>query len=463
MRLSRSLLLVLFAVAPLAARVEVVNVAAGETLRYPAALLVGHADAGERVVVANADNPRPDGRNTAPVVDQRFKVLVELRPGANHLSLFAGGESRDLELDYRPSTSPFKVTLVYLTGRELATAYPSQIDNDPQDYRAKLRTAARLMQTFTGEVMRDEGHGRQTFALECDAEDDPIVHTLAYPDSAAAMRARDPGDQWQRTYQFLSKRLDFTHMKVLCMNAFIAYDPLRHIAVGHTALGGGAQAVFSSNPLCAWPSSLRDVERAFGDPTPVDATRLADDTAYRSTLWALASTGIGAWLHELGHAFGLPHSPDPRCIMSTRRGFDWFARTFVLTEPPHTPGGSPVRFNEQQTAHWDPLFAERLSVSPWFQPDGPTPLVAPAPSLAVDWDTGCFRAGAPAGVAYLQVEGARARGSLPAEQVAGRTEVTLDRAEVDETYGGTEPVVLLLLDRAGRQATLDEKELRDPH
>jgi hypothetical protein len=71
-------------------------------------------------------------------------------------------------------------------------------------------------------------------------------------------------------------------------------------------------------------------------------------------------------LHELGHTFELPHSDDPRCIMS--RGFDYFRRTFVAAE---TRDGGLMPVEDADEAYFSPEMALRLAESPWFQPDDP--------------------------------------------------------------------------------------------
>ena len=450
----------LLLLSPLTAAISVVNHRAGDTLRYPVALLVGTADSGDLVAVANAENPRPDGRNQGPVIGGQFKLLVELRPGTNHLSLSVADQKLALTLTYRPMVTDYKVRLVYLTGSEKATAYPTPRADDPQDYVPRLRTAARLMQTFTAEAMAAQGFGPLTFDLACDAQGDPIVDTIAYPEAAADLRQRDPGDQWQRTYQLLGRQFAFERTKVLCANAFIAYDAATKRALGHTALGGGSLAVFSSNPLYAWPTSLRDVQRAFDDTAKVDTTKVADDTAFRGTNWAMAATGIGAWLHELGHTFGLPHSPDGRCIMS--RGFDMFNRAFVVREAPTPRRAEPLAFRPEQTAYWDKLFSERLSLNPFFQPDGPKPSGQPAPRARFDWATGRLTLTAPAGLAAVQVEGPKLRVSLPKAEVLGKADLVLASADLRRQVEAPDGVKLTALDRDGRSVAFDETTARDP-
>lgn len=459
-RLYLCLLVALLAL-PCVARAEIAVAppSEGEVLRYPVALIQGTAEGADTVTVSVRGHDEGDGTFEAATEGGRFKALVRLVPGENTVDLLAGEETASLTLTYAAATNPYHVTVVYLTGSEGETAYPTQVDDDPQDYVAKLRTAAELMQTFTAEAMVSLGLGRQTFSLERDDDGLVIVHTVALPDTAEVLRSRDPGDQWQQTYQFLGERLDFATTKVLAMNGFIVVDPEKG-AIGHTALGGGAQAVFSSNSICAWPSTLADVPRAFGDATPVDPTRVADDTAFRGTMWSLAATGIGAWLHELGHTLGLPHASDGRCIMS--RGFDRFNRAFILREPRSNRNEESIAFAADDTAYWCPAFAERLQVSPWFASDGPEEPTTEAPSLVIDWERNSLIGTIPAGLATGQVELPSGEIRIVGDLPKGVTSFRIERDDLRRWADAPDGATLVLIDRHGREVRLDEGQAQDP-
>lgn len=441
------------------AELRVLNIQSGAELRYPVALLAGEADAGAAVTVVDADNDTVDGRNEVGVFSGRFRVLVRLVPGLNHLQLSAGADSLPLELTYTPMTNPRRVSVVYLTGSEGETTYPTQVEGDPQDYEAKLRTAADLIQTFTAEALNEQGYGRKTFSLERDGEGQVIVHTLRLPDTAEEIRSRDPGEQWQRSARAIGEQFDYGMVKVLALNGFVLYDAASKKALGHTALGGGSLAVFSSNSLCAWPGSIHDVQRAFLDDTPVDEGKLWDDTAGRGTLWALVSTGIGAWLHELGHTLGLPHSPDPRAIMN--RGIDRLNRSFVPVEAPHRGRREPYVFSQEETARWDTLFAPRLALNPWLQPDGVSESGKPGPRARLDWATDRLIIEAPAGLALVQYESGAKRVSHPQSDPT-QTELQVSHAELKQEMEAAEGVEVTAVDREGRVAQYDTKNARNP-
>jgi len=374
------------------ASITIENIRSGETLRYPVALLRGSASNGAALQAHNLDNRSPDGTNSAPVENGHFKVLVELKPGKNRVQLRAGADRKEISIQYLPATTPYRLNAVYVTAAEGVTDYITQKPNDKQNFRDKLDTALKLMQTFTAERLNDVGLGRKTFNLEFDAVGKVVVHVVKYPSPAATLLTKNGNQLYDLFYDWIDRQFSMQTNKNVVLMAFTDYDPVKKIARGHTALGGGGQGLFSVNSMCSWPDNIRDVQRAFSDASRVDDTKIADDTAYRGTLWSLASTGIGATLHEMGHTLGLPHSPDGESIMS--RGFDHFNRAFTVTEAPSNEHRTTLAFRDDQIAYWDPPFAARLSVHQWLQPD-PVKLKTDTPptvTLSADGETLIVRA-----------------------------------------------------------------------
>jgi len=135
----------------------------------------------------------------------------------------------------------------------------------------------------------------------------------------------------------------------------------------HTALGGGAVALFGGGNLFTWPSRLADVQAAFLDDRRIDTKRFFSDSVGRHTFWAAASTTIGAALHELGHTMGLPHTRHPHDIMT--RGIDRLNRVFTFVEPPHARRRTPYEFKDGEVALWAPTSAAWLKFSRWLALD----------------------------------------------------------------------------------------------
>jgi len=350
--------------------VRVVTLPDATTLRYPVAFLRGEAavPAGSELTVVNRSSKRPTREFRTRVHDGRFKALVELVPGANQLQFQAGAAAASLSLTYRPQTNPRRVRMVYFTDSSGDTTYQSERADDPQDYAARLDTAAKLMQTFTGERMHDLGHGRKTFNLELDAAGKVVVHTVRGPQPAAYYHAQTGNELYSEIHRWLNGNLPDPNAKNLAVMAFTRFDPATKTVKAHTALGGGNLGLFGSAGMFVWPRRLQEVQAAFSDETRVDGARTHDDSAFRSTYWGLASTTLGAVLHEMGHTFGLPHTEDPNDIMT--RGFDRFNRFFTLVEPPHARRAAPYPFPDAEVPYFSPAGSEKLAVHPYFQPDG---------------------------------------------------------------------------------------------
>jgi hypothetical protein len=457
-----SILVTILCLSSLAARAEitVTNLKDKETLRYPVAMLRGTTDQTGEVKVVNRDNSRPDGRNAAPIVDGLFVVLVELRPGANRLRLEAGKSRRDLTLRYTPMTTPYRVNIVFVTGEEGDTTYQTQKVRDPQDYRDKLDTAAKLMQTFTAERMNDIGFGRKTFNLEFDKDGKVVVHVARYPEPAQELRSKDGSAWYGPFYPWIEKQFPMDRNKNLVVMAFTYKDPVTKRVGGHTALGGGGMGLFGSGSMFAWPDSIRDVCRAFSDTTPVDGDRVDDDSAFRSTFWGLAATTIGAMLHEIGHTFGLPHSPDGESIMS--RGFDHFNRAFTIIEPPREGGTEPFRFMDCQAAYWDAPFADLLNFSPWFQPDARPFQAAAPPTVKLDAASDEVVVEAPCGIGAVVIQPESRKRISEVFQKDAPQVLRFKRDELREKVGAPNGAQFIVTDTQGNMAFVDEGKLAAP-
>ena len=84
--------------------------------------------------------------------------------------------------------------------------------------------------------------------------------------------------------------------------------------------------------MYSFPDGVADIQQAFMNPALIDSKHFVSDSVDRFTMWATASTSIGAMMHETGHSMGLPHSRDPRDMMT--RGMDYISRNFTFIEPP---------------------------------------------------------------------------------------------------------------------------------
>ena len=349
--------------------IRVTNFADGETIRYPVPLIRGElADrrcAG--LTIVNRSSKRDTRQLTAPSCGGQFKALAELVPGRNELVLKAGEHETELVLDYRPQTNPYVVRVIYLTDSSGQTAYQTQLEDDPQDYAAKLDTAMKLMQTFTAEQMRAAGFGRVTFNLELDEDGRVEVYTVKGDHPAEFYYKMDGEGLFHHLYDWVDRRFPYSTGVNVVVTAFTRYDPAVNTLRGHTEIGGNGLALVGSGLLFTWPSGLGDVAGRFQDTRLLDCAKVTGDPVERGTFWSAASSSIGATLHELGHALGLFHCRDPLGIMI--RGFDHFNRVFVLVEAPHRGTGRSIRFTDDQTPRWAPVSTKALKPTRYFALD----------------------------------------------------------------------------------------------
>lgn len=352
------------------AAIRLTNYRDGETIRHPVALIVGElADQNAaEVVLTNTSSKRSTATIKGQAMAGRFKVLAELVPGENKLTLKQGTASLALTIQYKPQTNPYFVRMIYMTDTTGNTAYQSQLADDPQNFAAKLDTAMKLMQTMTAERMHDLGYGRQTFNLELDGEGKVKVHVHKGAKPATGYYNLENDQAW---YHEVSKEMnaafDMKFAKNIVIAAYTRFDPETKKAKGHTALGGGNQGLFGSGNLFTWPSSLHDVQPAFMNTTKMDNSQVQDDSTGRGTFWGAASTTIGATLHEMGHALGLPHTQVGIDIMT--RGFDHFNRVFTVAEPTRRAEVKPRPVKQSEAAQFAPISAQSLLTSRWFALD----------------------------------------------------------------------------------------------
>ena len=381
----------------LSADISVTNHQHESTVRYPVILLRGMVDAESKklsIRVVGAETDSPVVRH-----GDRFKSLVELNQGRNVIELKTEDENHSIEINYEPQTNPFYVRLIWMTDREGDTKFAVPSDDVPQDYAARLRTAAQLMQTFTAERMNNLGFGRRTFRLERDADGQIVVHTLKAPETAEYYYALPDRNWWSETYRWLNREHHDPFAKNIVLAAFTRKDPETGKMLAHTALGGGNLGLFGSASVFSWPRSIPDAVNVFHDATRVDPTRVHDDSVGRSTNWGLASTTIGATLHEMGHTFGLPHCKDRLGIMT--RGFDHFNRVFTFVEPPSGRNREELMFSQQEEAYFAPISASYLQWTRWFRLDEQEPDNNKRPRITVDQEAKQVTVTSESGVAWV--------------------------------------------------------------
>jgi len=302
------------------------------------------------------------------VVDGKYIGLIELKPGANTVWVKAGTETTKTKVIYQPMKTPYKVHAVWYVSSDEGSDYPYAKPSEKQRLNEKFDTMLKMMQTFTAEAMDAAGYGKKTFALETDKNGKVVVTIVKSKKTGVELRGEDGGKTWGDGYEQIKKIFDESTQKYAALMAFSRWDLTTKKPQSGFALGGGALAMMYGGTVSLYPNSLAEVQDAFADTDHIDPDKTYEDSAFRRTRWGNVSTAYGAFLHELGHTFGLPHCADGFGVMS--RGFDFFNRRFMTFEPPRYGSDAGAKFAINEIARWDRFHAARLNWSPWFQPDG---------------------------------------------------------------------------------------------
>lgn len=357
-----------------AASIVVENLRERESVGYPLVLLEGHVCLATSRDSVGGDRPLPancflDARVRGvdkswrwPVARRSgaFKAFVLLpHPGefAIALRLEEPACERVFHVAYAPPAVPKYTVRFYYQKCDDATDSargfdaPSGVDASDAAAIAKIQTAALLMQTATAEMLHASGLGRRSFALEFE-DGLPAVRLLRSSFSNSTARSIRDQELIQRVRQDIEalgfdsdQEREFKHAVILGCSI---YNPETRKAEGHTALGGGKVGIFGSCGLHTWPSQLEELNACCLNNTKIDTTRLLDDSCYRGTFWANFATGIGAFLHELGHTFGLGHAESG--IMA--RGFDDMNKLFSVYEiSASSPANGYIRNRKDRSRH----------------------------------------------------------------------------------------------------------------
>jgi len=392
--------------ATLAQALEITNISDGTTLDYTVALIRGTLENQNvtEITCENQSSQKSTRILTGSAFHGHFKVLAELVPGENQLLLKAGDEQKTLKLTYKRNSNPLFVRAIYHTDSTGETQFQTQRENDPQNFRGKLDTALKLMQTMTAERLNDEGYGRQTFNLELDENGDVIVHVfrgkLTATEYFQIQTEKDDGGWFDVIYEEIKDEFPMTNARNLVIPAYSRFDAETKTMRSHTALGGPCGlAMFGSGNLFTWPDSLNEVVSAFENSTKIDTEHFQDDSVWRTCFWGAAATTIGAALHEIGHTLDLPHNYDQHDVMV--RGYDQWNRLFVMRDAPSGVNADWLEYEEGDYAWWGPMTAPQLVLNPYLRDE-----VAPEQNrekvrIEANHQTGIMHVHADEGIRYI--------------------------------------------------------------
>ena len=279
---------------------------------------------------------------TWQVCGSHFKALVHLNPGPNEIRLeFSSPKlvnhnssntvhNSIFRLNYLPLTTSPPLHMVLLVGKDSPGTYdapPEKIQKEGNGLETaikKYRMAGHLWASFTAECMYRNGFGRRSFRFEeewqegtlsrRDAEahqsrNETKIHVVRSSKTVDEIRDLDVAQQWgpaqrkndlwgwamedMKAY-FKPKPRQVFHVAAMFLDAH--WDVQNQVIRGHAALGGGdgsiKVAVFGSQELHTYPTSLEDVVPALTDCTKTNTEFVAseggDDSGQH---WQAACTG----------------------------------------------------------------------------------------------------------------------------------------------------------------------------
>ena len=386
-----------------------------------------------------------------PVNDSHFKALVHLTPGPNRLRFdftsaklasnvsSSPAHSSWININFLPLINSPPLQLVILIGKDSPgtfDAVPERQSREGNDLRTairKFRMAAYLWQAFTGEQMYRNGLGRRCFRFEEEWQTGSLtfrdreigqmrneakIHVIRSDKTVEELRDLEIAQQNEKgsrrgdlyTFAMDAVKEHFkpwagqTHyVSALLLDAH--WDTNAKVITGHAALGGDSGeiqlAIFGSQALQSYPTSIEEVVLAFTDCTRTNTNYVANDCNESGSNWEAANIGIGGHLHETGHLFGCPHQESGIML----RDYVRFSRTFLCKEPYATRTKSPgmrLVLPKDECA-WHRLDTLRFKYHPCFRLPTDTPL-NPDESIQV-WpaDNGNAIITAPSGIAFIEI------------------------------------------------------------
>ena len=234
--------------------ISVMNLHPGEALGYSLPLVVGEVRPPLTQGTIKVTNKQTGRTLLWPIFNGKFKALVELTYGENHILFKYYGEVLDFTLYFRVPAIKRFVRPVYIRPYDDIGSFQGPEDEDCSCESAlrRISLSAKLIQTFTAEKMHEHNLGRRTFVLENDLYPDrPTCHVFPTAVSFAESQTMDSGDLWMsfaRELMSTDKFEDKDYCKWYTFMSFTRYcpppedTPRSHSEVirytkGHAALG----------------------------------------------------------------------------------------------------------------------------------------------------------------------------------------------------------------------------------
>lgn len=475
------------------------NIEDGEVV-YQACLLVsgqchdfGEFSEDDFVSVLCSDGfTESSGGQNWPTSNGKWKSLVMLSPGANYVNFelhHAGAVSsaHKIIVNYVPllQLPPLHLAIMVAKDSPLLIDCPSSKHGSISSAHrgidaaiAKFRTTAYMWQALTAEDLRQKGLGRRSFRLD----EEWNVNTTTerafkpVPDTASVTRTvakvhivssektvaelRDPDYAQQNSH---GRKRDELH-KIFedALRAYggsfastnrpvvaglvldSTYSPETNLIHAHAALGchkrnGLSLGIFGSHLTYSWPRFFEEIPACLLDRTPTDDT-VGNDNGECNTLREACFVGQGAFLHEVGHAFGADHTTG---IMA--RGYS-----------KHWPRNFLPRFETENDCKWDLQDVLRFKTMPHFRMPGDKMVAKEIGQASIDikpevnTESESISVSCAAGLAFIEIEyDGQGRRMELTDWKAPCTTIAFPK--IDQEYDRTKPLSLTVLAMNGKQ------------
>ncbi|CAB5334750.1 uncharacterized protein OCT59_005527 [Rhizophagus irregularis] len=481
----------------------IINIENGESVHQRILLVYGRAGPQDvefesNITVEHHSDNFPS--TTWQVFNSHFKCLVHLDPGLNDIKFILDTESfsadlqpliTNFQVNYIPLLQNPPIHLAILVAKDSNETIDAPDEKKPDDckleaVKAKFRCSGYLWQAFTAEQMNRHGFGRRVFRLDEEWTKDTLSnqdvklrqtakiyiirssYTLEQIlDPEIAQQSPTRVDDKKDLYAiFLESLKEYgppfdkqCYVAGLILDSHYDNSPNMKYIRGHAALGGGHEniqlGIFGSHLTHAWPKHLEDVCSCFQEAISIDENKLANDAGECGTWWKCCNIGIGAFLHEVGHSLGSPHTPSGIML----RGFNNLNRTFTVKEP-NNP--SPITPSDEEGAHWHRCDAVRYRYHPCFRLPLDPPISKSLNNIsATFWildDLLLIKC--PAGISLIEF--------YVEDNILGyidyvenyQTETTLEISEIKEKYGGDNNNVIKLKVVARNQTECSIEDLQ---
>lgn len=311
--------------------IRFLNVKPNDTFSYSIALIKGeifnynHRNGVTILQIVNENKPKFI-ENVEITIDGKFKVAVELTPGANLLKLQFCCIANEISIFFNKKNSPrylLRIFYIICNNHDGSFQAPEDIDNCIERACEKIDLAIQMVQCLFAEMLTKHEFIRKSFEfIKCK----PFQSSLSVEEA----RKMNQNDLWMyHAKEILAQETD-SHHKYKYFGILACTRCENGVIKGNAALGIGDVALIGSGTLYAWPSTFDSIQRCFQNLTTIDKIKLMDDSNGRNTFGGCYATALGSICHEIGHIFDLGHSRDG--IMGN--DIDYVNRMFVIEKCP---------------------------------------------------------------------------------------------------------------------------------